>query len=203
MSKNMNKVIGVFIVFLLLLAACSGDRGMDKYTRLAKKELASNKRVDSIFWGFHFGMTEKDFYMYCWDMNQKGKFTDGNDSRGNMTVLYKLDKELKHPASMNFYPDFHDGVIWRMRANFHYDGWSPWTKYLSADSLLPDVLAMCKRWHNNGNSFIQINDKTRGILYVKVDGNRRIVIGKYNDVIVKVEYTDMLVEKKIKDNNEK
>jgi hypothetical protein len=28
-----------------------------------------------------------------------------------------------------------------------------------------------------------------------VDGNRKIVIGKYDDVLVKVEFTDMLTEK--------
>ena len=28
-------------------------------------------------------------------------------------VLYKLDKELSHPASMNFYPDFHNGKIYK------------------------------------------------------------------------------------------
>ena len=36
---------------------------------------------------------------------------------GNMSVLYKLDKELKHPASMNFYPDFNDSTICKMRVN--------------------------------------------------------------------------------------
>jgi hypothetical protein len=47
-----------------------------------------------------------------------------------MTVLYKLHKELKYPASMNFYPDFQDSTIWKMRVYFHYDGWMPWNKSL-------------------------------------------------------------------------
>ena len=73
---------------------------------------------------------------------------------GNMTVLYKLDKELKYPASMNFYPDFNDSTIWKMRVHFHYDGWGPWNKHMAADSLLPDVLSMYKKWYSEGNSFI-------------------------------------------------
>lgn len=190
----MKTAVSIFII-LCILIGCSEDSEMDKYNRLAKKELASNKKVDSIFLGIHFGMTQKKFFAHCWEMNKKGILTDGNDGRGNMTVLYKLHKELKYPASMNFYPDFNDSTIWKMRANFQYDGWGPWTKHMTADSLLPDVLSLYKKWYSDGNSFIQINDKIKGPLYVKVDGNRRITIGKYDDVLVKVEYTDMLVEK--------
>jgi hypothetical protein len=193
----------VFIILtLFIMIACSENSDMDKYNRLIKKELASNKRMDSLFFGIHFGMPQKNFFMHCWEMNKKGLLTDGNDGTGNMNVLYKLDKELKYPASMNFYPDFNDSTIWRMRVLFHYDGWGPWNKHMAADSLLPDVVSMYKKWYSDGNSFIQINDKTRGTLYVKVDGNRKIVIGKYDDVLVKAEYTDMLVEK-IKGKNAK
>lgn len=187
----MKTAAGVLII-LLLIFGCSEDNKMDDYSSLVKKELASKKRVDSIFFGFYLGMPRKQFYLHCWDMNKKGIFQDGT---GNNYVLYKLDKELKHPASMNFYPDFNDSTIWKMRVNYEYEGWGPWTKHLSADSLLPDVVAMYKKWYIDGNSFIQVNDKKRGLLYVKVDGNRRITIGKYDDVIVKVEFTDILVEK--------
>jgi hypothetical protein len=193
----MKKAIGPFIV-LLILMACSGDRDMDKYNSLVKKELATNKRVDSIFFGIHFGMTQKNFFAYCWGMNKKGVFTDGDDNMGNMYVLYKLEKELKYPAALNFYPDFKDSSIWRMRVNIQYDAWAPWNKQMFADSLLPDVLTMYKKWYSDGNSFIQINDPKRGVIYVKVDGNRRITIGKYNDMLVKIDYTDLLVEKQLK-----
>lgn len=197
------KIAGSVIILLFMLLACSEDSEMDKYNSLVKKELSGNKRVDSVFFGIHFGMETKKFYMHCWEMNKKGLFTDGNDDRGNMTVLYKLPTEMKYPVSMNFYPDFHDSTIWRMRASFHYDGWVPWNKALSADSLLPDVLAMYKKWYKDGNSFIQINDEKRGTVYVKVDGNRRITIRKFDDVVVKVDYADMLVEKQIKNKNGK
>jgi hypothetical protein len=189
------RTVGTVLFVLFILIGCTADSDMDKYKSIVKKELASNKRVDNIFFGIHFGMTQKNFFAYCWEMNKKGIFTDGNDGRGNMNVLYKLHTELKYPASMNFYPDFNDSTIWRMRVNYEYDGWGPWTKHLSADSLLPDVVAMYKKLYNDGNSFIQINDKTRGSLYAKMDGNRRITISKQDDVGVKVEFTDMLIEK--------
>lgn len=189
------KTAGSVFIILFTLMACSGDKDMDKYHSLVKKELAGDKRVDSIFLGIHFGMARKNFFAHCWEMNKKGVFRDGLN---NMYVLYKLDKELKYPASMNFYPDFNDSTISKMRVIIQYDAWAPWNKRLYADSLLPDVLTMYKKWYSKGNPFIQIKDEKKGTIYVKVDGNRRITIGKYDDMIVKVDYTDMLVEKKIK-----
>jgi hypothetical protein len=188
---------GSLFIVLLTLMACSGDSEMNKYKKFVRNELASDKRVDSIFFGIHFGMTQKNFFTHCWEMNKKGLLTDGTDDLGNMYVLYKLQKELKYPAAMNFYPDFNADAIWKMRVNIHYEGWAPWNKNLYADQLLPDVLALYNKWYGSGNSFIQINDKEKGTIYVKVDGNRRITIGKYSDMIVKIDITDMLVEKKI------
>jgi hypothetical protein len=190
------KIAGSLFIILFMLIACSVDSDMDKYNKLVKEEMG-HKRVDSIFFGIHFGMTKRVFFTHCWEMNKKGIFTDGNDGLGNMYVLYKLGKELKYPAALNFYPDFNDSSICKMRVTIQYDGWAPWNKHLYADSLLPDVLTLYKKWYSDGNSFIQINDKKKGTIYVKVDGNRRITIGKYNDMLVKVDYTDMLVEKKI------
>jgi hypothetical protein len=189
------KTTGSIFIILFMLMACSGDRGMVKYNSLVKKELASNKRVDSIFFGIHFGMSRKKFFAHCWELNKKGLFRDGTN---NMYVLYKLHNELHYPAEMNFYPDFHDSTICKMRVTIQYDAWAPWNRPLYADSLLPDVLTMYKKWYSGGNSFIQINDEEKGIIYVKVDGNRRITIGKYNDMLVKVDYTDLLVERQIK-----
>jgi hypothetical protein len=59
-------------------------------------------------------------------------------------------------------------------------------KGLGADSLLPDVLAMYKKWYNDGNPFIQVDDEKKGTVYVKVDGNRRITMKKYDDVFVRL-----------------
>jgi len=142
-------------------------------------------------------MGKKDFFMHCWEMNKKGVFTDGTDGRGSMYILYKLNKGLKYPAAMNFYPAFNDSIIKSMKVLYQYEGWGPWNKFMSADSLLPDVLAMYKKWYRSGNEFIEMNDEKKGPLYAKVDGNRRITITKGDDVQVKVEFTDMLVENKL------
>ena len=184
------------LIAIVFLTSCSSDS--DQYNTIVKKELAKGVRVDSLFLGIHFGMTSKEFYGYCWELNKKGLLTDGNN---NTAVLYKINDELKHPASMNFYPQFFDNRIGVMRVDFQYNGWAPWNKALFADSLLPDVLRMFKKWYPGGNDFIKITEKQKGTIYVKVDGNRRITVGKFNDVLVKVDYTDLLIEQKLKKQN--
>ena len=181
-------------ILLLIFIACVGcqQSGTEKYKALVKTELASNKKVNDIFFGIKLGMLNKDFYMHCWNMNKQGVFTDGTN---NTMVFYKLDhKELSHPASLNFYPEFHEGRIYKMEARFQYDGWMPWNKKLGSDSLLNDVVKLYQKWYPTGNSFIKITDEKRGTIYVKVDGNRRIIIGRYDDVDVKADYTDLSVK---------
>jgi hypothetical protein len=186
----------LFILSVLLYSACKHDLNKD-YNQLVAKELESGKRADSIFFGIYLGMPAKDFYMHCWELNKKGLFTDGNN---NTAVLHRLNhNELKYPASMNFYPQFVDNKIVNMPVSFQYDAWAPWNKHLFADSLLPDVVNLYKKWYSSGNPFIEMEDKKRmQKIYVKVDGNRRIIIGKFNEMLVNVDYTDQVAERQLK-----
>ena len=184
----------IYIAIVLIIAAC-GDNSKKTYPELVKQELAKGIRQDSIFLGMYLGMSNKDFYGHCWELNKKGIISDGNN---NSMVQYKIDSGLKHPAVMHFYPDFYENKIFRMRVDYQYDGWAPWNKGRFADSLVPDVLKLYKRWYPEGNEFISITDSARGTIYVKVDGNRRITIGRYDDMLVKVDFTDLLIEEKQK-----
>lgn len=192
----MRKISRLFFWGLVMAVSSCEESGFERYKKLEKKELSDGKRVDSIFFGLHFGMSPKQFYASCWEMNKKGLFTDGSN---NTAVLYKLHRnELKHPASMNFYPDFKENSIYKMKVTFQYDGWAPWNKQLYADSLLQDLVNYYSKWYNTGNPFIRIDDKEKGSIYVKVDGNRRITLGKFDDVHVKADYTDLTKESTVK-----
>jgi hypothetical protein len=181
------------LMIVVLHEAC-GDADVRVYTTLMKKELSRGHRVDSLFLGMYLGMTPKKFYGYCWEMNKKGLFTDGLN---NTAVMYHLDHELAYPAIMNFYPDFYKDKLYKMRAVFQYNGWAPWNKKLFADHLLPDVLQLYKKWYPTGNPFITMHDPRRGTIYIKIDGNRRIIIGKSDDMQVKADYTDLLTAQQI------
>jgi hypothetical protein len=192
MSVNNRGIMAVFVV--ILVAGCKhSNNTLRLYEREVNRERATGKRFDSLFMGIYMGMTSKQFYMHCWEMNKKGLFTDGNN---NSAVLYTLNHgELKHKANMNFYPAFYRDKIDQMGVTFNYDGWAPWNKQLTADSLLADVLHLYKKWYAMGNPFIKIENKERRTIYVKVDGNRRIIIGKPDDMNVRVDYTDLLSER--------
>ncbi len=179
-----------FVVVITAVYSCNSDNS--KYDKMVKNELSSGVHKDSLFMGIKFGMTQKEFYTYCWAMNKKGLFVDGANS---MTVLYKLNNELKYPASMNFFPAFQHDKVYKMRAMFGYDAFAPWNKRLYADSLQLDVLSLFKKWYK-GTDFITMKDSLKGTIYVKVDGNRRIIIGKYDEAHVKVDYTDLLANDK-------
>jgi hypothetical protein len=181
----------LLFAFLFSVFACNSDTA--KYDKLVKKELSRGIRKDTLLMGIKLGMTQKAFYTYCWEINKKGLFVDGANS---MTVLYKINNGLKYPASMNFFPDFHKGKIYKMRATFNYDAFAPWNKSMFADSLQLDVLNLYKKWYPDAG-FISMTDNDKGTIFVQVDGNRRIIIGKYDEAHVKVDYTDLLVEKEL------
>jgi hypothetical protein len=191
--RNILKYSRCLLLITIILGGCAGH-GSREYEALKQQELAKGIRQDSVFMSIRFGMTSKEFYLYCWEMNKKNVFTNGTR---NISVLYKLPNELKHPVSMNFYPDFDQNKLYKMWATFEYDAWAPWNRNLCSDSLLPDVLRLYRKWYE-GNDFIKLTDTKRGTIFVKVDGNRRITVGTPDERLVKVDYTDLLVEQQLK-----
>jgi hypothetical protein len=171
-------------IAVLIVGGCSPGK---TYERRLKRELASGVRYDSLFMGISFEMTTKQFYEHCWILNKDSLVKQGTT---NMSVEYEIKNELKHPATMNFYPVFAEDKIVEMPVRFIYNGWSPWNKELSASNLALDV----KRWYEGiyGNGFITVTHPMKGVAYVKIDGNRRITIYNENDLHVWAIFTDML-----------
>jgi len=173
---------------LFFAGACRNDS--NTYSGLVKKELASGKVSNQLLMDIHFGMTQKEFFNYCWSMHNKGIFDDGSNSTA---VLYRLPAQLKYPGSMNFYPVFRKDTIYKMWAQFTYDAWAPWNRHLFSDSLMLDVVRLYNKWYP-GNDFLKLTNPSRGTIYVKIDGNRRIIVGKKDDAHVNVDYMNLLVE---------
>ncbi|RYG28393.1 MAG: hypothetical protein EOO01_39830 [Chitinophagaceae bacterium] len=188
------RIIFIALIFVCTLSACR-DSDIRHYETLVAEEKRKKVIVNDIFFDIQLGMSAKAFYVHCWELNKKGLFTDG---MGNTKINYKLVKnELKHPADMNFYPSFKNDKIVGMEALFQYQGWGPWTKELDASHLLPDVVTLFEKWYPGGNPFITIEDPKRGKIYVKVDGNRRIILGHYDDSQVKADFSDLSDSTKI------
>ncbi|NOY36124.1 MAG: hypothetical protein GXO83_00950 [Chlorobi bacterium] len=176
----------------IIISGCSPKA---KYEHRLKRELASGVRYDSLFQGMYLGMSAKDFYTRCWKLNRQGLIKQGPS---NLTVEYEIKNELKYPATMQYYPEFVQDKIYEMPVRFVYNGWTPWNKKLSADSLEIDVLKWFEKVY--GDDFIKVEHPEKGMAYVKVDGNRRITIYKENDLHVWAVFTDMSVKKSLNDS---
>ncbi|MGB3779538.1 MAG: hypothetical protein WA960_14350 [Tunicatimonas sp.] len=181
-----------FFIGLLLSLTLSGCHS--EYHQRVEAELATGVREDSLFLGITFGMSPKDFFAHCWELNRQGTIREGTQ---NMSVMREVS-ELKHPAVMNFYPDFYEDGIYEMPVTYVYKAWAPWNKKLFADSLQQDVLALYQQQY--GNDFMTV-DHPKGVAYVRVDGNRRISVYKEDDSHVKVVFTDLLAERKKKEQS--
>jgi len=181
------------LIAMLIMMGCTPRQ---KYEAMVRKGIASGERYDSLFLGLRLGMTSKDFYSKCWEMNKQGLIRQGNS---NTTVLYRIN-EFGDEVEMNFYPNFKDDKIYEMPAQYNYSGWSPWTKRWFADSLQLKLLKKYEEWYGEG--FIKVEHGFYGAAYIKVDGNRRITIYKKDDQFVGVIFTDLLVEKALKESGE-
>lgn len=185
------RILTSIFLCAVLFSSCRSHEYYDKLDA----ELASGARYDSLFLDINFGMTQKEFYAHCWELNKQRQVSNGSN---NSSVLYKLDDELSHPADMNFYPEFYEGKIVKMPVVISYNAWAPWNEELNADHLVKDVLVLFKKWY--GDDFMTISAENRGTAYVKIDGNRRISIYKKNESQVEVLFTDLLIEKELKKN---
>ena len=184
MIKNQVWIISLCFLIYLLYGTC---RKISPYHQMEARELARSERFDSLFLGIYLGMNSKDFYMHCWELNKKGLIREGSS---NTTVYYPIDL-LKHPASMEFYPGFHNDSIIEMPVVFSYDAWAPWNKHLFADSLKIDVLHLMEDWYGEGFLEIESPKPAWGNAFVKVEGNRRISIYNLDDSKVKVDLVDL------------
>lgn len=173
----------IFCLLILVLCACGSN---SNYQSVIDQELATGVRNDSLFLGLSLGMPEKDFFSVCWDLNKKGLTKEGFS---NTTVQYEL-VDLKHEGYYDFYPLFEDGKVKSMTGFTHYKAWSPWRKDLWSDHLIEDSKVVFEKWYG-GNKFFSIKSPSYGKAYVKIDGNRRIVLYIGDDQKVNVLISDL------------
>lgn len=179
--SSFNKSIFLLVIFIVF--SCQSD-----YTKLVKKELASGKKNDSIFYDLKFGQTKKEFFEICWDLNKEGIATHGPNNNYVQTILYPQDStKTTEQIQMLFYAKFNpENIITAMDIKFSYLGWLPWSEQFGADNLLPTVQDTLMKWYP-GNPFI----KAKKNILVKVDGNRQIQLKKESDKDVSVLIEDL------------
>ena len=179
------------LVFTIFLISCQSE-----YEQLEQKELNSGKQVNELFLGLELGMDRKAFFETCWELNKQGKLSNGPTE---LSVEYRAEMPSGNPARMRFYPKFEQDKIYLMPVEFTYEGWAPWNEELTAEKLREDVLQLLEGWYGQG--FIEVSNEDKSqIVFVRMDGNRRIRIFKKHISTVRVEISDLPIEKKLKEN---
>lgn len=184
-------ILSFLSVFSILLSTCEQKT---KYEQLLEQEYQKKANNDSLFLGYHFGMTRQEFFEHSWKLNRQGMVREGSS---NQSVRYEIN-ELKSRVKINFYPLFYQDSIYSMPVKYSYTGWAPWNRDLWADSLEKDVLKLYKERY--GNQFVRLKHPEQGIpAFMMIDGNKRISIFQMNDnQTVAVEYVDLNVLNRIK-----
>lgn len=177
------------IIFLLLgLFIFSGTGCKSEYQQMKEREMASDIRHDSLFLGIYLGMTSQEFFDHCFDLNRRQIIGEGPN---NTTAQYRVET-FKSPARMLFFPEFYQDKIFEMPITFRYFDWALWNQSTSSDSLMPEVKQLMEKWYGTG--FISVKSPSGENAFVKIEGNRRVLIRKYDQGNVVVRITDLSVE---------
>ncbi len=187
--KNNNSVSLFLLLFISVAVffACK-QTPTSIYTQTVKQELAKGERLDSLFLGFKMGMRADSFFSSCRKMNQEQIIREGIDDNA-MVIHYDMQTEFKSPAAMNFFPKFKDTTMLEMGISFTYDGWAPWNEEMKASKLLPEVKTLLEKWYGVG--FFSIGKKQGEKVWVKIDGNRRILLFVADDHRVRTLIADL------------
>ena len=193
----MSRILFFFLAGTMLLS-CKSD-----YDKLVRSQLDSGVIHEELIFDMKMGDTKKEFYAICWELNNQQKVSQGPY---NQMVKYIIEPEEipgeTEKIEMLFYGNF-DGedVLRGMNFRFAYINWAPWNEELHAEKLIEKLQQYFVDMYG-GNEFIEVDLGLKDIKsYVKVDGNRQIVIYPQTtkDVIAKVEDLRYRLTKKEKD----
>ncbi len=175
MNSRINFFIFIgFFSTLFIMQSCKKS----EYAELVSRELDKNIVNDSLFFGLRLGESQQQFYDICWQLNKDKVIRQGPK---NDFVMYKLptseQDSVKNKITLLFYGIFNNQKIMTgLDMKFYYDAWALWNKSLHAEQLIPVVQDSLMAWYP-GNEFIPVTlKKSNKQVYVKVDGNRQILI---------------------------
>lgn len=179
-------LFGSLLLFLMTFTSCTESQPVT-FESLVEEGLQSGERHDSLFLGYYFGMSRQDFQTSSWEMNRQGLIS------GLTKVEYTNRDWLPFEAYIEFFPDFEDGLIYRIPMDVHYRDWAPWNQDRFSDSLAVDLAAYFSETYGQDFHWVHIPEANRSG-WVSVRGNRAISIWRRDDMLVRVVFRDLTVK---------
>jgi len=175
-----------FVFFFILIISCKSE-----YDQYVKRELKKGIENKELIFDLELGITRKQFYDICWQLNKDKIVSQGPK---NQFVKYIIEEGSitgeTDKIEMLFYGIFDEELIMRgLDFQFSYPKWAVWNENYHSTVLIKSVQQYFLDTFP-GNEFIKISlGKEDLFSYVKIDGNRQILIYPKDtkDVVVKVE----------------
>jgi len=180
----LNRFTTILFIFLI---SCQDP---SNYDILVRDELTNGNYIESVQFGLKLGDTKKDFFVKAWELNNEGKVTHGPN---NDFIAYELQNMPKgRRINHLFYGIFNnDDIMTGLDMRFYFLGWAPWNDSLQSNKVLPVAMKKLIEWYP-GNDFSLIENKNiPDQSYVKIDGNRQIVIHIMDDRYVRAQLIDL------------
>jgi len=185
----MRQTIKLFLFFLIgvVLLSCESE-----YSKTVKRELKTGIVHEDLVLGLKLGQTQKEFYNHCWQLNKQKVISAGSGNRfAKHTMLLDSTAQNAEKVDMLFYGIFdQDQVMHGVHLIFSYVKWAPWNKEYHPPVLLKALQQKYLKEYQ-GNPFIEITIKDDVKAYVKVDGNREILMYPSTDKDVTVKIQDL------------
>jgi len=178
--------IYLFVSIFILFISCQSE-----YDQYVKRELAKGIENKELIFDLELGMTRQQFYDICWQLNKEKIVSQGPK---NQFVKYILEPGTiigeEDRIEMLFYGIFDKELIMRgLDFQFSYPKWAVWNDDYHSTELLKSIQQYFLDTFP-GNEFIEVSLGQEGLYsYIKIDGNRQILIYPKDtkDVVVKVE----------------
>ncbi len=184
----MKSLIFKLLVVVFALSACRSD-----YEKLVAKETASGTRHDSLWLNMYLGQPQKMWFDSCRALNLRGILDHGTELP--MTTRWDVSADFPQPVYLNFYPSFDDNKVTGMRCIFLYQNWTPLVNKFSQDSLLVETRRYLEK-RLPGNAFLDMSRPDKGKVWVKVDGNRQVILTPFEECKVLALIADLSFGKK-------
>jgi len=182
----MRKAIQLFLFLAIGITfiACESE-----YSKTVKRELKTGVIHEDLILDLKLGQTQKEFYDHCWQLNKEGLVSQGSGNEfAKHIMLLDSTAQNSEKVEMLFYGIFDEAkVMHGMHMKFSYLSWSPWNEAYQSEVLVEKLQEKYMKEYS-GNPFIEIDIKDEVKAYVKVDGNREILLypNSNKDVTVKI-----------------
>ncbi len=192
MLSKINLLSLVTLLSTVLMVSCGSE---PTYDEVVKAELARTERFDSIAYGVNLGMTFDDFKWRCLLQNRAGVFKPNSTSNA---VQLTFEEGFSYPVHFEFFPADITGqydIIEKYDATIKYRDFSQYNKEMSMEKLVKETINYFQKGYG-GRNFFKVPKKGDPWVkynYVKIDGNRKIIlipIYMGSELIVKFEDLD-------------